>query len=157
MNIEFQVPPNTTSLANFEPANRNHYPDSSEKGIYIYGIRLRVNSELKFVPVVVGEGSLVSRLYIDHYQKKFLNPINFIAGYSKKRSGDPKELWDFSKLDVNNKDLNGLYTDICKYNSPHKKGGKTKMASHLNHLLYFQDVNFYNYKLKSILTREQIN
>lgn len=158
MNIEFQAPPNTTSLANFDPANKDHYPDLSEEGIYIYGIRLRVNSELKFVPVVVGEGSLQSRLYIGHYQKKFLNPINYLAGYSVKSCGDPKEIWDFSKLDVNDMDLNGLYSDICTYNYPLSKiSSKTLMASRLVHLLYFQDVNFYNHRFGIIPNSGTVN
>lgn len=158
MKIKFQAPPKTSNLIDFDPGNKDHYPDPSEYGVYIYGIRLWVNSVLKFVPIVVGEGSLLSRLFTDHYHKKFSNPINSITGHSKKKSGDPKELWDFSKLHVTDKDLAGLYSDIMKYNSKlAKNSSKTLMASGLVHLLYFQDVNFYNKRFGITLNSETVN
>jgi hypothetical protein len=148
MKITFHHPPTGTTnpLIDFEPWNPSHYPPTGEVGVYIYGIRAKLDGVLKFIPIVVGEGSLGVRLFTDHYNGKFVNPLEILLGYSSYKSGDPKELWDFSKHAFNISDIKNIYSDMSAYNrltSSHKIIG----ASKLTKLIFFQNADFFHQKL----------
>lgn len=147
MNIIFHHPPTKTKnpLVDFDPSNPKHYPGEKEEGVYIYGIRARVAGTLKFIPLVVGEGGdLFKRLYKDHYLGKFANPLAILLGNNTLKSGDPKEIWDFSNTNLSTSDLNDIYCDIKSYNNQIGKRGKVSLVADLNHLLFFQNCDYFH-------------
>lgn len=145
MKVVFKHPPTGTKnpLRHFDPSNPNHYPKKGTYGVYIYGLRLKINGVLKFIPIVVGEGDLFVRLFNDHYNKKFAIPLLNILGRSGKKSKDAKELWDFAKTHYTLPELSRIYADMKKYDSQIGKRGKLSKIVHLNHLIFFQDHNFF--------------
>lgn len=143
----FKHPPTGTAspLTDFEPENRNHYPTKGVNGVYIYGLRAKVNGALKFIPIVVGEGNLHQRLFKDHYKGKFLDAFENLTSCKKKGlSSSNKEIWDFSKKTYDIKALSNIYTDMKSYNG--FLGTRSKLSSivGLKSLLYFQNIDFYN-------------
>ena len=151
MTITFHHPPTGTvnPLIDFEPWNTHHYPKVGEAGLYIYGIRAKVDRVLKFIPIVVGEsGDLHNRLFNEHYMSKFVNPLGILLGNKQLNSGDPKEIWDFSQLDLKSKHVSDFYLDTNVYNTrPPKSITKAMHVSKLKHLIFFQDANFYHYRM----------
>lgn len=144
-------------LADFDPSNEMHYPEKDVLGVYIYGIRAKVNGVLKFIPIVVGEGKLHQRLYKDHYIGKFANPLYILLGDKTKKSGDAKELWDFSNSNLSIYDLINIYNDINKYNTFLGKRGKLSMVVHLNNLIFFQNSDFFHLKHATKPLNKKIN
>jgi hypothetical protein len=146
MTITFQHPLNTNSLRDFEPSNREHYSDSN--GIYIYGLRLKINRTLKFVPIYVGiayDDTLRNRLFKHHYNKY----SNCAAGSGK----GIKDLWDFSSVSSLN-DLIDIYSEMHHYDyiNNYRKGMDRTSAHYLRellnlrYLLFFQNRNFFTMK-----------
>jgi|688.fasta_scaffold367516_2 hypothetical protein len=148
MKVYFYHPPTKTTnpLVDFEPWNGEHYPTEKETGVYIYGIRVKIDGHLKFVPIVVGEGVLFKRLYKDHYLGKFSNPLATLLGHSTKNSGDAKELWDFSNSNLTVSELEKIYLDIDSYDKALGKRGKLSLVAKLPNLIFFQDSNFFHLK-----------
>jgi hypothetical protein len=152
MSIIFHHPPTRTvnPLTDFEPWNPLHYPGNIEAGLYIYGIRAKVHGKLKFIPLVVGESmDLRKRLFEDHYNGKYVKAFeNLIYGGNRPIS-ERKEIWNFSKCRYDLPELRLIYGDMAVYNS-HPRGRKlppflTTIAT-LQQLLYFQNVDLYNYR-----------
>jgi hypothetical protein len=145
MKVIFNHPPigKNNPLWYFDPANAAHYPNPNTNGVYIYGLRLMVNGEYKFVPTVVGEGNLLSRLYKDHYLGKFKNPLSNLTCNSNLRIGDKKELWNFSNFICTHLDLQLKYNQMLNYDTTIKN--KFTLAHFWNELVYFQDFRFYEY------------
>lgn len=147
MKVTFHHPLKTAnSLIEFDPSSPSHYPPVGEEGVYIYGIRVKVDGVLMFIPIVVGEGNLRKRLYNDHYIGKFAAPLAILLGDKKVKSGDAKELWDFSKSDLAVSELSSIYQDIDNYDKALGKRGKLSRVAHLVHLIFFQDSDFFNLK-----------
>lgn len=147
MKITFHHPPTNTAnpLKDFEPWNHTHYPDPKALGLYIYGIRLRVDGVLKFVPLVVGEGQLRKRLYVDHFAGKFANPLQILLGNHSIKSGDPKELWNFSKNEYSTSDIVRVYSETSIYDSPSPRAtSKVALAATLQQLIFFQNADFFH-------------
>lgn len=151
MKVKFNHPPTGTSnpFWDFDPTNQRHYPQKT-KGVYIYGLRLIVNGEYKFVPIVVGEGDLFKRLYKDHYLGKFKNPYSNLICSSKLKIGDRKELWNFSNFVNSHFDLQLKYHQILDYDFNTKD--RFKFASKWPELIYFQDFRFYENKISPPFT-----
>lgn len=151
MTITFHHPPvpnSTNPLVDFQPADISHYPGNKEKGIYIYGIRAKVDGGLKFIPIVVGEGGdLRKRLYNDHYLGKFATPLARLFGDLSGVSGDAKEIWDFSKYEFTLSEIIAIYADALIYDTnPLKISPKVAYAAKLNNLIFFQDETFFYLK-----------
>lgn len=148
MKVTFQHPPTGTTnpLIDFDPSNEKHYPTKNETGVYIYGIRAKVGSHLKFIPIVVGEGNLFKRLYKDHYLGKLANPLAILLGDNSKKSGDAKELWDFSNNNMSIPELVNIYKDIDLYDKYLGKRGKLSLVAPLHNLIFYQDRDFFHLK-----------
>lgn len=152
MKITFHHPPTGTAnpLIDFEPWNQNHYPPEGEVGVYICGIRAKVDGVLKFIPMVVGEGNLRDALYKRHYAGKYLTAFENLRGCKKKAISEKKEIWDFSKVRYSVPDLKNIYSDMYIYDGLPRLGRKHptffKAIIALNNLLYFQNVDFFNHK-----------
>ncbi|MFM7016086.1 MAG: hypothetical protein ACKOX3_07150 [Bacteroidota bacterium] len=158
MKITFHHPPALDKHGNksnnpfndFVPANKQHYPTT--KGIYIYGLKLKVNGIDKFVPFYVGisygkDSTLLKRLYTDHYTK------NKTGGKGK------KELWDFTNPS-STKQLSNIYSELFYYdyinNYRNVVGKNTKQFRrseayikellNFNYLLYFNNKNYFEMK-----------
>lgn len=157
MKVTFQHPQTGTNnpLMNFQPSNPDHYPKGS--GVYIYGLRAMVNGVFKFIPLVVGQGQLHERLYVDHYKGKFANPLAVLLGSKILRSGDAKELWDFSNSFLTTQDLKKIYEDIKVYDSAMGKRNKLELVVKLKHLVFFQNSNFFHLKHDAKLLTNQNN
>ena len=83
-------------FVDFDPKNPNHYPKGA--GVYIYGIRVVIEGEMKFVPICVGETvNLRIRLFEDHFVGKYLKNLENLTALKPKSIKEKKELWDFSK------------------------------------------------------------
>lgn len=152
MTITFHHPPTKTAnpLTDFEPWNPCHYPVNNEAGLYIYGIRAKVDGKLKFIPLVVGESKdLRKRLFEDHYNGKYVKAFeNLIYGRNRPIS-ERKEIWNFSKSRYKLPELRLIYGDMAVYNH-HPRGRNlppflTAIAT-LSQLLYFQNIDLYNYR-----------
>jgi hypothetical protein len=155
MTITFHHPPvpnSTNPLVDFQPADINHYPGNDEKGIYIYGIRAKVDGGLKFIPIVVGEGGdLRKRLYNDHYLGKFATPLARLFGDLSRASGDAKEIWDFSKYEFTLSEIIDIFDDALKYDTKPAKGiTKVAHVACLKNLIFFQDAAFFHQKTKIV-------
>lgn len=148
MTITFHPPTGTKDPFNdFDPKDKTQYPEGA--GIYIYGIRSKVDNVRKFIPIVVGESAdLRKRLYEGHYNGKFFKPHEILVGNNALRSGDPKELWDFSTLNLSRQNVQDLYNDTAQYNLiPNNAGLRVINVAGLQHLIFFQDANFYHHRL----------
>ena len=147
--ITFHHPPTGTNnpLRDFQPNNQNHYP-GNVPGIYIYGIRTKVEGDLKFVPLVVGETkNLRNRLFNDHYCGKFRIPFLKSLGLPAPRNaGDRKEVWNFPTAESSLAHIKSVYSDINHYNLFNNAGTKAQNSATLNHLLFFQNTNFFDFK-----------
>jgi hypothetical protein len=156
MNITFHHPPALDAAGNlsknpfidFDPQNEKHYPTKDKEGVYILGLKAKVDGELKFIPLVVGEGQLRKRLYTDHYKGKYVTPLNNLLESKPKKIKEKKEIWDFSKSSYEKSELQKIYEEMKAYDTLPRNGRQekpflTKIAS-LEHLLYFQNINFFN-------------
>jgi hypothetical protein len=154
MRITFDHPPTGTNnqLIDFDPSNPRHYPPVGEEGVYIYGIRAKVNGKLKFIPIVVGESKdLRNRLLEDHYKGKFVKAFENLIYCQNSSISEKKEIWDFSRWRYDLHELRLIYSDMAFYNR-HPRGRSlppflTAIAN-LNHLLYIQNIDLYNYRFK---------
>lgn len=163
MKVTFHHPPTGTvnPFLDFDPTNKAHYPPEAP-GVYVYGIRCYIDGILKFIPVVVGETlkiGLRSRLFDNHYQKKFCNPLWNISGRTPSRKvGDPKELWNFSSLRQTKSDINALYSELKIYDKMPSASKKAIVpVAALGELIYFQNFQFYDYKLTGHFTGPPVN
>jgi hypothetical protein len=159
MKVTFQHPQTGTNnpLLDFQPSNPDHYRFENELGVYIYGLRAMVNGVFKFIPLVVGQGQLHERLYVDHYMGKFANPLAILLGSKILCSGDAKELWDFSNSFLTIQDLKKIYEDIKVYDSALGKRNKLELVVKLKHLVFFQNSNFFHLKHDAKLLTNQNN
>lgn len=161
MTITFHHPPTGTvnPLIDFEPWNTKHYPNNDEVGVYICGLRAKVAGELKFIPIVVGEGNLYDALCKRHYDGKYVKAFNNLTNTPKNIS-EKKEIWDFSKWRYELVDLLDIYTDMDFYdglprNNRNNLTFLTQIAS-LKSLLYFQNNQFYNFRFGFTETQADI-
>ncbi len=167
MRVTFQHPPTgtLTPFIDFDPGNVDHYPKGP--GGYIYGIKLEIEISgalvKKFVPLCVGETiNLSTRLYNDHFIRKFQNVNDNITKAAGKVTGDNKELWDFSFPSYSQYDISSLYTDMDFYDVNNTGGGKTLRPyldhlARINYLIYFQNLNYFLVKYKNILQNPHVN
>jgi len=134
----------------FDPKNPDHYPKGA--GVYIYGIKVKVDNQLKFVPVCVGEScDLRNRLFKDHYQGKFVKNYQNIINGTNKRISEKKELWNFSLTQMTILQVTHLYDDTRIYDIMSGEINKTSnqflaRLTKLKNLIYFQNDNFFNIK-----------
>jgi hypothetical protein len=146
--IIFNHPPVANPFVNFDPSNKEHYPDENQIGVYILGIKAKVDDELKFIPLVVGEGKLRNRLYKDHYLSKFVTPLINLAEGKFKKIKEKKEIWNFSNSSYKKSELKRIYAEMHTYDKLPRIGKKEKTSitkiSGLRNLLYFQNKNFFN-------------
>jgi hypothetical protein len=132
----------------FNPGNKEHYP--SGDGLYIYGIRARVDGALKFIPLAVGEGNLFNALYKRHYHGKFFKAYSNLKKTRRHDIKERKEMWNFSKEFYSSNELKNIYLDMCVYDQfkRNQKNGSAffNQLCQLKHLLYFQNSEFFNSK-----------
>jgi hypothetical protein len=152
MEIIFKHPPVKDAAGNlslnpfkdFDPNKKDHYPDDNEVGVYILGIKAKVDNEVKFIPLVVGEGKLRNRLYKDHYLSKFVTPLINLKEGKTKHIKEKKEIWNFSKSSYKKKEVKKIYADMHTYDKLPRTGRTTKpflvTISGLRNLLYFQNL-----------------
>jgi hypothetical protein len=152
MEVTFKHPPVIDTAGNlsldpfkdFDPSKKEHYPEE-KLGIYINGIRLRINNIEKFVPVYVGivyEDSLANRLFNHHYNKY----KSCVGTYGKGN----KDLWDFSSVS-SLADLSNMYVEMYYYDyvNNYRKGVNRTSEKYLRellnlkYLLYFQNKNYF--------------
>ncbi len=140
---------NNTFL-DFDPNNPNHYPKVA--GVYIYGIKIKVDNELKFVPICVGESlNLRKRLFNDHYQGKFVKNYQNIINGTNQKIKENKELWNFSLPEITILQVAHLYCDMRIYNIMRNERNRTSnqflvRLNALRNLIYFQNENFFKIK-----------
>jgi len=156
MEIIFKHPPVRDAAGNlslnpfkdFDPNNKKHYPDDNEVGVYILGIKAKVDNEVKFIPLVVGEGNLRNRLYQNHYLSKFVTPLINLKEGKTKPITEKKEIWNFSKSSYKKTEVKKIYAEMHTYDKLPRTGRTTKpfldTISGLRNLLYFQNKNFFN-------------
>ena len=129
MRVTFKHPPvagSTDPFKDFNPADRTHYPTG--EGVYIYGLRLEVDGEKKFVPLCVGEGNLGDRLW-KHY-------------YTLKSTGNNgKELFNWGDVHTL-KDVRDVYEDMENYIE-----SNTIHNSTLEKLIWYNNADFFNIRL----------
>lgn len=105
MKITFRHPQTGTNnpLMDFQPSNPDHYPKGS--GVYIYGLKLHIDNELKFVPLYVGKHNTnVGRRVFEHY-------------YQERMPGNScKEIFDLTNIKSLD-DIRTLYEAMNKYDS----------------------------------------
>lgn len=134
----------------FDPSNSGHYPKGA--GVYIYGIKVNIDGEIKFIPLCVGESKdLWSRLYTDHFMGKFVKNFHNLSASKCKSIKENKELWDFSKTSMSILEISKIYCDLRLYtvlNSGNKRTSQNHMLklNQLKYLIYFQNENFFNAK-----------
>jgi hypothetical protein len=150
MTIKFYHPPTGTAnpFHDFDPQNRSHYP--SGEGLYICGIKARVDGVLKFIPTVVGEGNLLRALYKRHYDGKYLKAFQNLTLAKPKTISEKKEIWDFSKGHFTTAEIIGKYNDMHSYDGLPSRGRNLpaffgKIIG-LKNLLYFQNIDYLNHK-----------
>lgn len=145
MKITFQHPSTGTAnpLIDFDPSNEKHYPET--KGIYINGLRLKINGIMKFVPIYVGiafDDSLRNRLYNHHYKK--------YKTCGKGVGKGNKDIWDFSSV-TSLSDLFEIYAEMYYYDNINNYNHGIIRTSEeyirallsLKHLLFFQNRNYF--------------
>jgi len=139
-------------LIDFDPSDPGHYPSVGEVGVYIHGIRARVDGILKFIPIVVGEGNLYDALYKRHYYGKYVKAFENLTNSKVKSISAKKEIWDFSKWRYDLPELRLIYGDMAVYSGLPALGRALPpfliAIAALDHLLYFQNNNFYNYRFR---------
>lgn len=125
----------------FNPSDVNHYSNLNLPGIYIYGLRLKIKgyNDKTFVPFYVGiADNLKKRLYNDHYLQESWPG----------RKSSLKEIFDFSSKDFYLKDIEDRYRDMLIYDLvTNYKGQQRPIISYLRHLVWFQDLTFFNQKI----------
>ncbi len=153
MEIIFKRPPVIDAAENksldpfkdFDPSKKYHYP--MDKGIYIYGLRLNVTNNIKFVPLYVGiteKDSLQNRLLKNHYNK------------NKTNGKGNKELWDYSTNRFSLKDVYLKYAEMHHYDFINNEAGKSRVYRESKHyinellylkqMIYFQNQNYFKIK-----------
>lgn len=144
MTIKFNHPPVSNPFNNFCPEESTHYPTGD--GVYIYGMKLTINDEEKFVPMYVGNGNLKDRL-TKHYTDLKTN------GKSR------KELFNFSEESLTLKELKGIYNDMLIYDrlTNYKPCITPQQPTvfNLEALIYFQCMSIYDYKLNTNIYKAQ--
>jgi hypothetical protein len=154
MTITFHHPPTGTvnPLIDFEPWNEKHYPET--KGIYINGIRLKINGIMKFVPVYVGiafDDSLRNRLFNHHYKK--------YKTCGKGVGKGNKDIWNFSSV-TDLSELLQVYVEMYHYDNINNYNHKAVRTSEeylralltLNYLLFYQNRNYFVMKAGGAFT-----
>lgn len=129
MKIIFQHPPTGTKdpFKDFEPWNPRHYPKGG--GVYIYGLKLKIDNLLKFVPLYVGKHNTnVGRRVFEHY-------------YQERMPGNScKEIFDLTNIKSLD-DIRTLYEAMNKYDSVK---GKPLVRISNEKLIWFNDKDFFN-------------
>jgi len=135
-------------FVDFDPKNLNHYPKGP--GVYIYGIRVVIEGEMKFVPICIGETlNLRNRLFKDHFVGKYLKNLENLTALKPTSIKENKELWDFSKKSMSILEITKLYCDLRMYtvvNTGNKRTTREHMLklNQLKALIYFQNENFFH-------------
>ena len=141
MSIQFQHPPTGTDnpFETFNPFDFKQYPQGN--GVYIFGLRVSIGNDRKFVPLYVGQGCLRMRL-IQHYKGICC------SGNSK------KELWDFSGNGYSILDISLIYEDMLDYDHINNNGARDRTSEaymnklkEIRSLIFFQSRNYFNVKL----------
>ena len=129
MKVTFQHPIKGTNnpLMEFQPSNPDHYPKGY--GVYIYGLKLHIDNELKFVPLYVGKHNTnVGRRVFEHY-------------YQERMPGNScKEIFDLTNIKSLD-DIRTLYEAMNKYDSVK---GKPLVRISNEKLIWFNDKDFFN-------------
>jgi hypothetical protein len=131
MKIIFQHPPTGTKdpFKDFEPWNPRHYPKGG--GVYIYGLKLKIDNLLKFVPLYVGISENLDKRLWQHYNEE-------------KAGGNSKwHLFSYAGI-TSSTDLQNLYHDMQILSS--KKG--LNHSRFTNTLIWFNNASFFDFKLK---------
>lgn len=145
----------------FDPNNSEHYPKVPL--VYIYGIKVEVDNQIKFLPVCVGESdNLPNRLFKDHYHGKFVKNFQNIINGTNKKITERKELWDFSMAQMTILQVAHLYDDMRIYNIMRNETNRTSnqflvRLTKLKNLIYFQNENFFNIKHNLIFQTNHSN
>lgn len=123
----------------FDPTNSNHFDlIPNEPGIYIYGIKLKCNDNIKkfnkFLPLYVGIAKDIrDRLKNNHYKGLKID------------GNGRKEIFDLSNIDCDLISIKDLYNQMEVYDS---FKGKNEKRYKLNRLIWFNNSTFFNSKLK---------
>lgn len=137
------VPGSTNPLVDFDPSNKNHYPQTN--GVYVYGFRIKVDDMFKFAPAYVGiafNDTLENRLFNHHYKNNQSCSTKHGKGY--------KELWDFASIRTAH-DLAHLYAEMHYYDNINNytsgfyrtSSNYMEILTHLRCLLYFNNKNYF--------------
>lgn len=110
-----------------------------EPGVYIWGLKVKVEDEARFIPCYVGEtgrdpkkGGLQKRL------EKHYHGLRSGVNYRK-------ELFDFSATSYSKEDVQKIYRSMCAYDTvvnPAEGRQKLDLAIHVPDLIYWQDDRF---------------
>ena len=150
MEIEFNHPPTGTidPFNKFNPKESAHYPVGNAEiipaaGIYIYGLKLKMDKIERFAPLYVGiSNNLKNRLFNHHYSKTI------------KGNGN-KDLWSFLKGYYSLKEIHKRYNEMFYYDyiNNNRKSNINRVSevymkelNMLKHLIYFQNKNYFNLK-----------
>lgn len=125
----------------FNPADKKHYANLDKvSGIYIYGLRQKIQDidNKVFMPLYVGiAADLKKRLYNDHFLEE--------SWPGKKKS--LKEIFDFSKKVYSIDAIIERYRDMLVYDMvTNYYRNQRPIISHLKHIVWFQDLTFFNEK-----------
>ncbi|MBK8582434.1 MAG: hypothetical protein IPL86_11545 [Flavobacteriales bacterium] len=116
------------------PTDFSRIPD--ERGVYIWGMKVRVGSANHFAPWCVGESErLRNRLFKDHYGKLCSS------------GNHNEELFDFSRATYSAQDLVDLYVSMKQYDDTvnQSRSGIAKLQNALlvDKLIYWQNALFF--------------
>lgn len=136
MPIIFEKPPTGTPnpFIDFQPGNRHHYPNGVS-GVYIWGLKIPIDGDIKFVPIYVGIAEdLGARLW---------------THYCNNRSGGNWNWYVFDYAAVYSiQDVQVLYCSIQVADESTRKRKVKRVAavSFLEKLIWFNDSGFFNNK-----------
>jgi hypothetical protein len=133
MTVTFQhlpVPGSIDPFDDFNPADPSHYPVGA--GVYIYGLKLKIDGEEKFVPHCVGQGQNIGERLITHY-------ISLKTGGNNR-----KELFNWYGVSTL-ADAKNVYTCMENYIE-----SDTLRNPMLPNLIWYNDARFFNNKLELI-------
>jgi hypothetical protein len=137
MTIIYNHPPVTIGnpFQNFNPNNRHHYPNGMS-GIYVWGLKIKINQALKFVPLYVGIAKDLGERLWTHY--------------CNNRENGNWNWYVFNYCSVKNlSDVTDLYKSIYTADFNIKKINKSFKHRYTDKLVWFNDKEFFNLKLST--------
>lgn len=135
----------TTGEKQYDPVNRpwdfSCIPEG--RGVYIWGMKVKVNGATYFAPWCVGEGRLRERIETHYF------------GLCS-RGSYKEELFDFSQDEYSISDIRRLYQAMNEYDHKVRKAGKSDLKSGkfpkldaaclIDRLIFWQDNRFLHHK-----------